>query len=110
MAKDLISRLFKNLAGRLYTDEQKRIMSYESFADETYPEVCIVTADTDIGIHTTTKGIHKFMEKNGVPHQYKCYHGTVHKLPHVFNVLHPEWDESVEANQFILDFFESKKV
>lgn len=110
VAKDAVSRVFKNLAGRLYSDDMKRTMSYEGFADATYPEVCIVTTDTDIPIHYSTRGIHEYMEANGIPHQYHVFQGKENKLGHVFNVLHPDWPESIEANQAILDFFESKKV
>lgn len=31
---------------------------------------------------------------------------TNHKLGHVYNVLCPEWEESIETNQAMLDFFE----
>ena len=109
VAKDLVSTVFRNLAGRLYDDEMKLALSYEGFADETYPEVCIVTTDTDVPIHTTTEGIHKYLDQKGLPHWYKSFDGRTHKLGHVFNGLHPYWEESLEANQFILDFFESKK-
>lgn len=110
LADDIVSRVFKNLGGRLYSDEVKLALSYEGFIDENYPEVCIVTTDADVPIHTTTAGIHDFLHTKGVAHRYKSFEGTENKLGHVFNVLHPDWPESVEANRFILDFFESRKV
>ena len=110
VAKDIVSKVFKNLAGRLYDNDMKRALSYEGFMDETYPEVCIVTTEADVPIHTTTKGIHEYLEANHISHRYKSFEGSENKLGHVFNILHPEWEESVEANQFILDFFENKKV
>ena len=110
VAKDLVSRVFKNLSGRLYDDEMKLAYSYEGFADATYPEVCIVTTETDIPIHYSTKGIHEHLDKVGAAHEYHVFEGKEHKLGHVFNVLHPDWEESIEANQAILDFFEKKKV
>ncbi|MBQ8469149.1 MAG: alpha/beta hydrolase [Clostridia bacterium] len=110
VAKDLVSRVFKNLSGRLYDDEMKLAYSYEGFADATYPEVLIVTTKTDIPIHYSTKGIHEHLDKVGAKHQYIVFEGQENKLGHVFNVLHPEWSESIEANQAILSFFESKKV
>ena len=107
---DPVSVVFRNLAGRIYTDEEKFMYSHNGFADKNYPEVCFISADTDVGIHWATENIHKQMEADGVPHVYKSYVGTSHTLPHVFNVLNPDWEESIEANQFLLDFFESKKV
>lgn len=109
VAKDMVSRVFKNLSGRLYDDEMKRAYSYEGFADATYPEVCIITTPTDIPIHYSTKGIHEHLEKVGAKHEYHVFEGKEHKLGHVFNVLHPDWGESVEANRAIVDFFERKK-
>lgn len=110
VAKDLVSTVFRNLAGRLYSDEWKLAFSYEGFADETYPEVCIVTTPTDPIAKVGTRNIHKHLETFEVPHEFGVFEGKNRKLDHVFNVLHPEWEESVEANRFILDFFESKKV
>ena len=109
VANDFVSTVFKNLSGRLYDDEMKLAYSYEGFADATYPEVCIVTTKTDVPIHYSTKGIHEHLDKVGAAHEYHVFEGKDHKLNHVFNVLHPEWEESVAANQTILDFFEKHK-
>lgn len=105
VAKDPVSVVFRNLAGRLYDDERKLALSYEGFMTESYPEVLLVTTPTDIPIHTTSKGIHTFMEQNDIAHRYLSVKGEQHKLGHVFNVLHPEWKESVETNTAILEFF-----
>ena len=105
---DIVSTAFRNLAGRLYDTKGKMNISYQGFADETYPEVCIVTTDTDVPIHTNSEAVHKWLDFKGVAHQYKSFEGKTHKLAHVFNVLHPDWEESIEANQFILDFFAGK--
>lgn len=105
---DIVSTAFRNLAGRLYDTKGKMNISYQGFADETYPEVCIVTTDTDVPIHTNSEAVHKWLDFKGVAHQYKSFEGKTHKLAHVFNVLHPDWEESIEANQFILDFFARK--
>ena len=109
VANDVVSKVFKNLSGRLYDDEMKLAYSYEGFADETYPEVCIVTTKTDVPIHYSTRGIHEHLDKVGAAHEYHVFEGKEHKLGHVFNVLHPDWEESVAANQAILDFFEKHK-
>ena len=105
---DIVSTAFRNLAGRLYDTKGKMNISYQGFADETYPEVCIVTTDTDVPIHTNSEAVHKWLDFKGVAPQYKSFEGKTHKLAHVFNVLHPDWEESIEANQFILDFFARK--
>ncbi len=109
VADDIISKVFRNLAGRLYDKDEKLLFSYEGFMDETYPEVAIITTETDVPIHTATKGIHNYMEAKGIAHEYKVFEGKEHKLGHVFNILHPDWEESIEANEFLADFFARKK-
>lgn len=109
VAKDLVSKTFKNLAGRLYSDDLKLAYSYEGFADATYPEVLIVTTETDVPIHTTTKGLHEHLTRVGAKHQWRVYEGKEHKLGHVFNIQHSDWAESVEANEDIIAFFNSKR-
>lgn len=106
---DVVSTAFRNLAGRLYDAHGKLMISYQGFIDETYPEVCLVTTDTDVPIHTCTENIHKWLEAQGVAHEYRSFESRGNKLGHVFNVLHPDWPESIEANQMILDFFEKHK-
>lgn len=106
----IVSTTFRNLAGRLYDDHGKLMISYQGFIDATYPEVCLVTTDTDVPIHTDTEALHKWLEFQGVAHEYKSFKGKEHKLNHVFNVLHPDWEESIAANQMILDFFEKHKM
>lgn len=106
---DIVSTAFRNLAGRLYDTKGKMNISYQGFADETYPEVCIITTDTDVPIHTNSEAVHKWLDFKGVRHEYKSFESQGNKLGHVFNVLHPDWPESIEANQMILDFFEKRK-
>ena len=105
---DPVSKAFRNLAGRLYDTKGKMMISYQGFADENYPGVCIVTTDTDVPIHTCSEAIHKWLDFRGIDHWYKSFESKGNKLGHVFNVLHPDWPESIEANQYILDFFASK--
>lgn len=52
--------------------------------------------------------MHEFMKENGIQHEYREYASTARKLDHVFNVLHPEYPESVLANEDILRFFLEK--
>ena len=102
---DIVSTAFRNLAGRLYDAKGKMNISYQGFIDETYPEVCIVTTDTDVPIHTNSEAVHKWLDFKGVAHQYKSFESKGNKLNHVFNVLHTDWPESIEANEYIIDFF-----
>lgn len=84
--------------------------SMENFLTKEMIDCMLITSPTDIGIHTVTHKIHQELEKKGVDHVYFNLKGKTHKLPHVFNVLYLDWEESVEANQALLQFFRSKMV
>ncbi len=46
------------------------------------------------------------LKKHGVDYRYRYFPKSGnHKLSHVFNVLYPEWEESITANNEMLAFF-----
>lgn len=86
-------------------------LSYDSFINDTFPPSYIVTAVTDFGIHDITRRIHeKLVRVNAKDHTYKVYHKQENMLPHVFNVLNPDWPEGIEANDDIIAFFRAHLV
>lgn len=105
--KDFISIAFKKLFTFLGKEDWK---SVEPFALENaitphFMDCLLITTPTDTGIHTVTERIHLIMTDRGVEHDYLNLEGTEHKLPHVFNVLNPDWTESQTANTVLVDFF-----
>ncbi len=104
---DLVSRaLVKFLLGdsfALHNDTEK--FSYQSFLQPGMLPTFIVTTKSDVGIHNVTASIHKDMIDKGIEHAYACYQKQENKLAHVFNVLNPDWVESIQANKDILAFF-----
>jgi acetyl esterase/lipase len=69
------------------------------------PPVYLVSSDKDFA-RASTLDIKPRLEKLGVPHLCRYITGkTKHKLIHVFNVIHPEWEESIEVNKEMCDFF-----
>lgn len=81
--------------------------SMENFLTKDMPDCMLITTPTDIGIHTVTHKIHQELDQKGIDHVYCNLKGSIHKLPHVFNVLYPDWEESIEANQALVQFFRS---
>lgn len=105
--KDVVSLAISKLllGSKFFSENDAEILSYHQFLDGHMIPTYLVTAETDIGIHAVTEKIHHFMEEQGIEHTYACYEKQEHKLPHVFNVLNPDWVESVQANKDILAFF-----
>ncbi len=92
-----------------FSREEMTMTSYQGFVDENYPEVAIITTEGDVPIHTESKSVHEYLEFNGIAHEYKSFVGKEHNISHVFNVLYPDFPESIEANAMLLDFFEKHK-
>ena len=72
---------------------------------EGYPRVWFCTSPSDSLLYAHARRMHEFMLRNGIPHEYREYSSTARKLDHVFNVLHPEYPESIQANEDIVRFF-----
>lgn len=73
-----------------------------------FPEVFILTTPTDPLLYEETKRLHETLEAKGIRHHYREYTSEERKLGHVFNVVDPEFPESVQANEDILAYFRSR--
>lgn len=69
------------------------------------PPIMAITTPTDVGLYKYSVALNEAMTANGKDFTYKVYEGRVNKLDHVFNVLFPEYEESVEANEDMIKFF-----
>lgn len=69
------------------------------------PPIMAITTPTDTGLYKYTVRLKDEMTKNGKDFTYKEYVGRANKLEHVFNVLFPEYEESIEANEDMINFF-----
>lgn len=94
------------LKDSLKDDQYVRNCNVRNYLSEDYPPLFILTTPTDGLLHATTKQLHEDLEARGFAHQYKVYTGRANKLGHVFSVTYPDYEESVEANNDILAFFE----
>ena len=82
-----------------------RHSSYEYYMTQGYPRVWFCTSPTDSLLYTHTRRMHAFMDERGIAHEYREYTSSAHRLDHVFNVLHPEYPESIQANGDMIRFF-----
>lgn len=82
-----------------------RHSSYEYYMTGGYPRVWFCTSPTDSLLYTHTRRMHEYMTEKGIPHEYREYASSKRKLDHVFNVLHPEYPESIQANNDMIRFF-----
>lgn len=82
-----------------------RHSSYEYYMTGGYPRVWFCTSPTDSLLYTHTRRMHDFMTESGIGHEYREYISSERKLDHVFNVLHPEYPESIQANEDMIRFF-----
>jgi len=107
VGRSVMAQAITKLLGKSFKKNNPlKKVSYKKFLDKSMLPTFIVTAYTDIGIHSVSAAIHRYMKRKHIPHEYKCYLGKEHKnLPHVWNVLTPDWKESVEANTDIVEFF-----
>lgn len=93
---------------------------YPNGTDETYLEhidvlkliptvpfcpVIMITTPGDALLYEQDLILKEAFEKTGRPFRFGCYEEKSHTLGHVFHVLYPEWEESIEANTDILRFF-----
>lgn len=69
------------------------------------PPIMAITTPTDVGLHKYSATLNEEMKKYGKDFTYKVYEGRTNHLDHVFNVLFPEYEESVEANEDMIKFF-----
>lgn len=72
------------------------------------PPTFLTTSDEDELRHMTLN-FQKTLEKYSVKHRMKYFEkGGARKLGHMFSVLNPEYEESIELIDEMLDFFKSK--
>lgn len=109
MARHPITRpFFVNLLGKGYW--RKSIIDQVDFfysCPLTFPKTLLISSDDDFLKKHTIKA-EKYLLKYGIDCQTLVWGKSKtekRKLEHVFNVLFPTWEESVETNRQISDFF-----
>ena len=73
-----------------------------------FPDIFLLTTPTDSVLYPESKRLHELMSSKGIAHTYREYTSEERLLEHVFNVVNPEYPESIAANEEILSYFRSK--
>ena len=99
--------LFLILHKYTFDAEYVRHSSYEYYMDADYPRIWFCSSPTDSLLYTHTRGMHEYMVRSDIDHVYREYTSRERKLDHVFNILNPDYPESRQANDDLIDFFRS---
>ena len=79
-------------------------IDYHWYMTKHFPEVFILTTPMDALLYEHTRAMHTYMEANGINHVYKEYSQKENNLEHVFNVLYPDYAESMAANDDMVTY------
>jgi len=108
---DMTSRFLRKNAlhsGRVNDDTFIDNVSFPAVLDKcVFPEIFLLTTPTDPLLYTAAKALHEQLDDRGISHVYREYTSADRELGHVFNVVDPEFPESVAANKEILEYFRS---
>lgn len=74
-----------------------------------FPPVIVITTPGDELLYEEDLRLEAALESSGREYAFRSYERETHPLGHVFNVLFPEFEESVKANTDILEFFRDHK-
>ena len=109
--KDMTSRFLRTNAlhsGRAKDDTFIDNVSFPTILGKSdFPEIFLLTTPTDPLLYTASKTLHEQLDARGISHVYREYTSQQRQLGHVFNVVDPEFPESVAANKEILEYFRS---
>ncbi len=70
-----------------------------------WPPLIVVTTPGDALLYEEDLVLEKVLAESGREYAFRVYESRGHALGHVFNVLFPEYEESLEANRDITEFF-----
>lgn len=106
----LMSAFFKPILGKKYS--RSRLLDYLNFPDnvsDDCPPILLVTSDEDFIKRDSVKA-EKALSKKGIKCELFSWGKSKdkkRKLSHVFNIIYPNWEESLVTNTKISAFFTS---
>lgn len=71
---------------------------------ESFPPLFLNSSNKDF-MRKQVDAFAKECEKRGLTYEYKYFDKSVNKLTHVYSILYPEWEESIETTNAMLNFF-----
>lgn len=108
---DMTSRFLRKNAlhsGRVNDDTFIDNVSFPAILDKcAFPHIFLLTTPTDPLLYTASRTLHEQLDARGIQHVYREYTSAERELGHVFNVVNPEFPESIAANEEILEYFKA---
>ena len=74
-------------------------------SESSWPPLIVVTTPGDTLLYEEDLVFERALKESGREHAFRIYESRGNPLGHVFNVLFPEYEESLEANRDIAEFF-----
>lgn len=108
----VLRHIFKMMLGDDYkTNEHRRYLSIKNHALEKLPPLFLNSAFADF-MRFQVKKFTRELDKRGIQYKYKYFakKDSKHTLLHVYNILFPEWEESIATTSEMLTFFRSHLV
>ncbi len=94
--------------GQILDEELMSYMDlYSSVKPSVFKGVYLLTTPSDETGYESAVKFHEYLDENNVEHTYKSYEGTENELLHVFNIIKPDFAESIQANQDMVDYMNS---
>lgn len=81
---------------------------YSVIDPETYPYVYMMSTPEDKVTRTMVEKFEKFLTDNNIAHEFHDYENQSNELLHVFNISNIDWEESIQANDDIIAFMDSR--
>lgn len=110
--KDMTSRFLRKNAlhsGRAEDSTFVDNVSFPTVLDKCdFPEIFLLTTPTDKELYSASATLHRQLEERGIAHVYREFTSRERELGHVFNVVNPEYPESVAANEAILAWLKER--
>lgn len=108
---DITSRFLRKNAlhsGRDNDDTFINNVSFPAILDKcNFPEIFLLTTPADPLLYSASKTLHEQLDAKGISHVYREFTSHERQLGHVFNVVNPEFPESIAANEEILEYFKA---
>lgn len=79
----------------------------QSVDPQAFANIYMLTTPGDDVTGKTVQTFDSYLTENGVPHTTVSYEGVENELAHTFNISHPEYPESLVANQDMVTYCNS---
>ncbi len=101
-----LNKYSRLILGEKYKNAQhKKLVDFSSVYNGKIVPLYIMSTKQDM-LKSQTLSTIKFIKEQNIEHEYKFLEkGKTNKLIHVFNVLNPDWEDSITINDEMCNFF-----